>query len=175
VALSRAQRFLSWGYRTLWSVVCGDLAPYWLWRPLHDLSKFPSWSSRSSIHRRPRALFARGSSSYELQSTFRVSTKHSPPPVSRPSGSFLEVSCLIAPSASRVRRHDGFHATAAVRPRVFSTPRRFAPHVTLRACFIPLARPGFSLQGVSLVKSLHGSSPRSCLRVVTAEAPPLAE
>lgn len=41
VAPSRTQRFLSWGYRTLWSVVCDDLAPHWLWRSLHDLTEFP--------------------------------------------------------------------------------------------------------------------------------------
>jgi hypothetical protein len=67
---------------------------------------------------------------------------------------------LIAPPASRVRCHDGFHATAAVRPQVFATSRRFAPQNTLRACFIPLARPGFSLQGLSLAGSRYGSSPQ---------------
>jgi len=72
-------------------------------------------------------------------------------------------------------RHDGFHTIAAVRPRVFSTPRRFAPHVTLRAYFVPLARPGFSLQGVSLVKSRPGSSPWPCPLMVTARPPLLAE
>lgn len=60
---------------------------------------------------------------------------------------FHEVSCLFAPSVHRVRRHDGFHAIAAVRPQVFATSRRFTPRPTLRACFIPLARAGFSLQG----------------------------
>lgn len=60
-----------------------------------------------------------------------------------------EAPCLFAPSTSRVRRRDGFHATAAVRPQVFATSRRFAPRYALRACFIPLARPGFSLQGLS--------------------------
>jgi hypothetical protein len=82
--------------------------------------------------------------------------------------------CLIAPSTSRVRRHDGFHATAAVRPQVFATSRRFAPQDTLRACFIPLARPGFSLQGLSLARSRYDSSSQPCLHAVAARFAPLA-
>jgi hypothetical protein len=35
-------------------------------------------------------------------------------------------------------------APAKFRPQVFSTSRRLAPPATLRACFIPLPRPGFS-------------------------------
>jgi hypothetical protein len=72
-------------------------------------------------------------------------------------------------------RHGGFHATAAFRPRVFTTPRRLAPHDTLRAYSIPQARPGFSLQGVSLARSRLGSSPRPCPLAVTAGTPPLAK
>jgi len=71
-------------------------------------------------------------------------------------------------------RHDGFHAIAAFRPQVFSTSRRFAPRCTLRACFIPLARPGFALQGFSLTRSRLDSSPKPCPLVVTASDPPLA-
>jgi len=82
--------------------------------------------------------------------------------------------CLIAPSASRVRCHGGFHATAAFRPQVFATSRRLAPHDTLRAYSIPLARPGFSLQGLPLARSRLALSPRPCPLVVTASAPPLA-
>jgi hypothetical protein len=36
---------------------------------------------------------------------------------------------------------------AAFRPRRFARPRRLPPPPALRACFIPLPRPGFSLQG----------------------------
>jgi len=57
--------------------------------------------------------------------------------------------CLIAPSAPRVRRHGGCQSTAAFRPQVFATSRRLTPRDALRACFIPLARPGFPLQGLS--------------------------
>jgi hypothetical protein len=84
-----------------------------------------------------------------------------------------EVSRLIAPSTSWVRRRVGFHTTAAVRPQVFTTSRRLAPRLALRACFIPLARPGFSLQGLLLAGSRHGSSPQPCPRAVTACQAPL--
>jgi hypothetical protein len=101
-------------------------------------------------------------------------TKQCPPPVvSDKADPFHEVSCLIAPSAVQVRRRDGFHTIAAVRPQVFATSRRFAPRSALRACFIPLARPGFPLQGFSLAGSRHGSSPRSCPLSVTASGAPL--
>jgi hypothetical protein len=46
-------------------------------------------------------------------------------------------------------RHGGFHAAAAFRPRVFTTPRRFPPRDALRVYFTPLARLGFPLQGFS--------------------------
>ena len=71
-------------------------------------------------------------------------------------------------------RHDGFHAIAAFRPQVFATSRRFAPRDALQAYFIPQARPGFSLQGVSLARSRSDSSPKPCPLVVTASDPPLA-
>jgi hypothetical protein len=85
-----------------------------------------------------------------------------------------EVSRLIAPSAHRVRRRDGFHTAAAVRPQVFTTSRRLAPRRTLRAYSIPLARPGFSLQGLLLAGSRHGSSPRPCPLAVTTHRNSLA-
>lgn len=111
-----------------------------------------------------------------LRASVRLQSLHETLPTTRRfrlGGSFHEVPRLIAPSASRVRRHDGFHATAAVRPRVFATPRRFAPQPALRAYSIPLARPGFSLQGLLLAGSRHGSSPRPCPRAVTACRAPL--
>ena len=112
------------------------------------LQSFLRWPPRSSNHRRsPRAF----------PSAVNPPTSFDPPPESyetlptacrlRLGGSFHEVSRLIAPSTSRVRRHDGFQTTAAVRPQVFATSRRFAPRNALRACFIPLARPGFPFRG----------------------------
>jgi hypothetical protein len=39
------------------------------------------------------------------------------------------------------------------RPRRFARPRRFTPPTGSWACFIPLPRPGFTLQGMSLAHS----------------------
>jgi hypothetical protein len=86
-----------------------------------------------------------------------------PPQCAHLSGSFHEVSCLFARSTSRVRCRNGFHAAAAFRPWVFSTLRRFTPQHISWACFIPLARPGFALQGLSLAWSGSGSSPHPAL------------
>lgn len=74
-----------------------------------------------------------------------------------------------------VRRHDGFHAVAAFRPWVFATLRRLSPQDDLRACFIPLARPGFSLQGFFLAGSSLDSSSSACPLVVTCGLPPVSE
>lgn len=106
---------------------------------------------------------ASGSSFYELQSSFSVSAASPPPQCAHLSGSSHEVPCLFARSVSWVRRHAGFHTAAACRPWAFSTLRRFAPQKTLWACFIPLARPGFALQGFSLARSRSGSSPSLAL------------
>jgi hypothetical protein len=139
------------------------------------LQSFLRWSPRSSNHRRSPRTFP---------SAVHPPTSFSSPPESyetaptacrfRLGGSSHEVPCLFAPSTSRVRRRDGFHTTAAVRPQVFATSRRFAPRDALRACFIPQARPGFSLQGLSLARSRHGSSPQPCPLAVTAIGAPLA-
>jgi len=73
-----------------------------------------------------------------------------------------------------VRRHDGFHAVAAFRPWVFATLRRLSPQDDLRAYFIPLARPGFSLQGFFLAGSSLDSSSSACPLVVTCGLPPVS-
>jgi hypothetical protein len=52
----------------------------------------------------------------------------------------------------------GHPRSAAFRPRRFARPRRFPPPPALRACFIPLPRPGFSLQGVSPAHGRTSSS-----------------
>lgn len=143
--------------------------------PSTTLQSFLRWSPRSSYHRRSPQMFPFAvhpptsfASPPEFHETVPTACRF------RLGGSSHEVPGLIAPSASRVRRRDGFQTTAAVRPQVFTTSRRFAPRHTLRACFIPLARPGFSLQGLSLAGSRHGSSPRSCPLAVTASSAPLA-
>jgi len=143
--------------------------------PSTTLQSFLRWSPRSSNHRRSPRTFP---SAVHPPTSFGSPPEfHETSPTAcrfRLGGPSHEVPCLIAPSVSRVRRRDGFHATAAVRPQVFATSRRFAPRYTLRACFIPLARPGFSLQGLLLAGSRHGSSPRPCPHTVTASRAPLA-
>jgi hypothetical protein len=143
--------------------------------PSTTLQSFLRWSPRSSYHRRSPRMFPSAvhpptsfDSPPEFDETVPTACRL------RLGGSSHEVPRLFAPSTSRVRRHDGFHATAAVRPQVFATSRRLAPRYASRAYSIPLARPGFSLQGLSLAGSRHGSSPRSCLLAVTASQAPLA-
>jgi len=50
-------------------------------------------------------------------------------------------------------------APATFRPQVFSTSRRLSPPSALRACCIPLPRPGFSVQGLLPPSSRVDSSP----------------
>ena len=66
------------------------------------------------------------------------------------------------------------HFPAVFRPQVFSTSRRFAPPSALRACCIPLPRPGFHRSGVSPApqprRLVTSSCPRAvALRVLTGE------
>jgi hypothetical protein len=114
----------------------------------------------------PPMSFSPPSESYET-SPPRVVSDYGVPPVRFPASSRHQ--------RRGSARHGGFHTTAAFRPRVFATPRRLAPHVTLRAYSIPQARPGFSLQGLSLARSRLGSSPRPCPLAVTAGTPLLAK
>jgi len=86
----------------------------------------------------------------------------SPPARRSCPGTFPGLSSLIATSAR------GVHARrlpkpALFRPRRFSRPRRLAPPRTLRVYFTPQPRPGFALQGFSLVRSRTGSSPAVAL------------
>jgi len=103
------------------------------------LAGFPAWSTRYSKHRRPREFlrsqFILLGASVRLQSPGETG----PPLIISDRGSSLEVSCLFALSAPRVRCHDGFHAVAAFRPQVFSTSRRFAPQVTFTGLFHPVS------------------------------------
>jgi hypothetical protein len=68
------------------------------------------------------------------------------------------VSPLIATSPA-ASTHVGFPGPTSFRPQVFSTSRRLPPPPALRACFIPLSRPGFPVQGVLPIRSGHDSSP----------------
>jgi len=118
---------------------------------------------RCSSHHRPhlRQRVVHPSVGFSPPSAF--SAAYPPSQCAHMDGSFPEVLCLFARSTSRVRCRVGFHSAAAFRPWVFSTLRRFAPQHISWACFIPLARPGFTLQGFSLAWSGFGSSPRPAL------------
>jgi hypothetical protein len=113
---------------------------------------FPLRPLGCSRHRRPRSL----SRTVHPPVSFDLLQSLTEPACRRTfrcAGSFLEVPCLIAPSAIAGRLRAGYQPVAALRPQVFSTSRRFTPCVALRACFIPLARPGLPLQGFPLSRS----------------------
>lgn len=63
------------------------------------------------------------------------------------SSAFRGVSSLFATSVPRVHISAGIPSRPSFRPRRFARPRRLPPRCTWWACFIPLPRPGFSLQG----------------------------
>jgi len=54
---------------------------------------------------------------------------------------------LFATSTSRIQAPSRPKCSVPCRPRRFARPRRFTPRLALWACFIPLPRPGFTLQG----------------------------
>jgi hypothetical protein len=85
-----------------------------------------------------------------------------PPVASRLRAPSLGFRAPIATSANGVL-DAGFPFPAPFRPRRFARPRRFPPPPALRAYFIPQPRPGFALQGLSLVHSRTGSSPAVAL------------
>jgi hypothetical protein len=64
----------------------------------------------------------------------------------------------FATEASGVHSTPGFPHPTTFRPQRFSHSRRFAPPHTARACFIPLPRLGFALQGFSPLPSRLASS-----------------
>jgi hypothetical protein len=84
------------------------------------------------------------------------------------------VPALFAASRKVSTLRAGAPAVAPFRPRVFATPRRFPPPSALRACFIPLPRPGFlAVQGFLPSRSRFGSSPpRAPLPLSCARSPP---
>jgi len=81
---------------------------------------------------------------------------------------------LFATSTRGVHIPTGIPGPPSFRPRCFAHPRRFPPPRVLRACFIPLPCPGFSLQGlpppdqpVPLVeaRALAPLAPSPCVRL----------
>jgi hypothetical protein len=78
-------------------------------------------------------------------------------------------SCPIRGVAGGVHGSRVFPFPAVFRPQVFSTSRRFTPPPVLRACFIPLPRPGFPFRGLVPHRSCTGSSP-ACASVPFARS-----
>jgi hypothetical protein len=72
---------------------------------------------------------------------------------------------LFATSRARSHFSRDFPGPATFRPQAFASSRRFTPHTRLRACFIPLPRPGFSLS--------RGFSPRAATLPHRKELAPL--
>jgi hypothetical protein len=99
-----------------------------------------------------------------LQSTDRFSPARTP---LRASSTFLGVLFPIAAPTSRVHFPVSFPRSPMFRPQRFSRSRRLAPLGALRACFIPLPRPGFTLQGLPPQPSHRDSSPRRPLLSLT--------
>jgi len=72
---------------------------------------------------------------------------------------------LFATSRARSHFSRDFPGPATFRPQAFASSRRFTPRTRLRACFIPLPRPGFSL--------FRGFSPRAATLPHRKEPAPL--
>lgn len=72
---------------------------------------------------------------------------------------------LFATSRARGHFSRDFPGPATFRPQAFASSRRFTPHTRLRACFVSLPRPGFSLS--------RGFSPRAATLPCRKEPAPL--
>jgi len=147
----------------------------WFPGPLFDVAR--RLSMRSSGRALPRRSIDRRSAFFSFDPLQRPT--HDAAGSSRPLGRRhqappMRFRALPRHQRFRFARHGECQPAAAFRPQVFTTSRRFAPRDALRACFIPLARPGFALQGFSLARSRFGFSPRLCPLVVTPNAPPLS-
>jgi len=94
----------------------------------------------------PRLREKPGSSSRELRSPSESFV--SLPARTRARAPSVGSLALFATSAPGVHIPTGVPCPSSFRPRCFAHPRRFPPPCALRACFIPLPCPGFSLQGL---------------------------
>jgi hypothetical protein len=110
----------------------------------------PRWFSLSAV---PRSLASSGSSSYALYLPYRVRSCLSPARCPKALGAFLGVPVPFATQACGVHNSPGVPHPTSFRPQRFSRSRRLTPPHTARAYFIPLPRPGFALQGFSLLPS----------------------
>jgi len=123
---------------------------------------FPARPCGSLADTGPRLLAFPGSSSRELAPLFRV----------RPAGTCTSLSLhapslrflsSFATSTRRVHHPANIPGLPLFRPQRFSRSRRFTPHRTLQACFIPQPRPRFTPQGLPPTISRAGSSPAVAL------------
>jgi len=130
---------------------------------------FPTvrWFSLGAV---PRSLASSGSSSRELCLPYRVHPALSPV---RPQ--YRSTCAEHLPGSLSHSRHEQLestsrrasHGSPSFRPQRFSHSRRFPPPTTAWACFIPQPRPGFALQGVSLLPSrLTSSMSRALMSLV---------
>jgi hypothetical protein len=133
-------------------LICGALAPNGLSAPPTAFRVSPSTLGVFATPPSPYTL-AYGSSSLGLRPP-PASCGASPPPGPKagqlPPRGFLPLRAFS--TAGRPLRRMP-HRRRLFRPQVFSTSRRLAPGDALRAYFIPLARPGLPLQGLSLPRS----------------------
>jgi hypothetical protein len=111
-----------------------------------------------------------------LQSSFARSPR-SGPFGRRPSSSMvpelhlLGFRSLFATSHARSHFSPDFPSPATFRPQAFASSRRFALRPRLRACFIPLPRPGFNLfKGFSPCASHPSSSEGACPLAVASSS-----
>jgi len=132
-------------------------------RPDHGVAEFPTPASTSTFRPCPAvslrppsaAPFSAVSSSRELCASSRVLQPatcplYSEKPCGPPEAKERLPSSFLPHRGIRQRRPlfaQVSHTQAMFRPRRFARPRRFTPPLPSRACFIPLPRPGFALQG----------------------------
>jgi hypothetical protein len=139
-------------------------AAYWV-AVLHGACLFPCGRGALSIRRLLVLIKARAPSPSRCSSTKFLRSSTSPRAFRR------RHTCLRVPSlarrhscaAQRSRLAPGpfteIPISASFRPQAFAASRRFTPHSSLRACFIPLPRPGFSaVQGLLFPRSTSPSS-----------------
>jgi hypothetical protein len=143
-----------------------------------DLSAVPCGVSPSAVHRK---LASSASSSRELYASSRVPTTCDLPLVrpsslaatQAPRSASRAVSSLIAAPLAASTAPRGSPPRVLFRPRRFARPRRFTPPPALRACFIPLPRPGFALQGFDPSPRSRTGFPRPIHALVPLNEPRL--
>jgi hypothetical protein len=143
------------------------------------ISGGPRWSSVDTVprHRLRSRVHPLVSLALLLSSSCLRRPEQRSRACARPSitGAFLGVSHLFATSAQRVHGPVSIPGPPVFRPQRFARSRRLAPRSALQACFVPLPRPGFALQGVvPPTQPDHLVGAPSLRAVGTARLPPVA-